>query len=156
MGEDPAAIRQQIEETRERMGDTVDALGYKADGTGTSAYTGTINPGTATINTDNLAALLLVTGQSIAQLLCSQHPLVTVPLPVPASLFWSVTCYDAQTRSEVNAEQGKLKIQAQGEKSVPVEIGLADVLDRLYTKLRAGRSGRRRGLGRRGDRIAHG
>src|ERR1700733_952652 len=31
MGEDPAAIRQEIEQTRERMGDTVDALGYKAD-----------------------------------------------------------------------------------------------------------------------------
>jgi len=31
MGEDPAAIREQIEQTRERMGDTVDALGYKAD-----------------------------------------------------------------------------------------------------------------------------
>jgi gas vesicle protein len=31
MGEDPAAIRQEIEATRERMGDTVDALGYKAD-----------------------------------------------------------------------------------------------------------------------------
>jgi len=31
MGEDPQAIRREIEETRERMGDTVDALGYKAD-----------------------------------------------------------------------------------------------------------------------------
>lgn len=31
MGQDPDAIRQQIEHTRERMGDTVDALGYKAD-----------------------------------------------------------------------------------------------------------------------------
>jgi gas vesicle protein len=31
MGQDPAAIRQEIEQTRERMGDTVDALGYKAD-----------------------------------------------------------------------------------------------------------------------------
>lgn len=31
MGQDPAAIRQEIEETRERMGVTVDALGYKAD-----------------------------------------------------------------------------------------------------------------------------
>ncbi len=31
MGEDPAAIRQEIDQTRERMGDTVDALGYKAD-----------------------------------------------------------------------------------------------------------------------------
>jgi len=31
MGQDPEVIRREIEETRERMGDTVDALGYKAD-----------------------------------------------------------------------------------------------------------------------------
>jgi gas vesicle protein len=31
MGEDPDLIRRDIEETRERMGDTVDALGYKTD-----------------------------------------------------------------------------------------------------------------------------
>ena len=31
MGEDPRAIRKEIEDTRERMGDTVDALAYKAD-----------------------------------------------------------------------------------------------------------------------------
>ena len=31
MGEDPNMIRREIEETRERMGDTVDALSYKAD-----------------------------------------------------------------------------------------------------------------------------
>jgi gas vesicle protein len=31
MGQDPTAIRQEIEATRERMGDTVDALSYKAD-----------------------------------------------------------------------------------------------------------------------------
>jgi phage tail protein X len=31
MGEDPDVIRQQIEQTRARMGDTVDALSYKAD-----------------------------------------------------------------------------------------------------------------------------
>jgi hypothetical protein len=31
MGEDPRAIRTEIEDTRERMGDTVDALAYKAD-----------------------------------------------------------------------------------------------------------------------------
>src|SRR3954469_4868452 len=31
MGEDPAAIREEIEQTRERMGDTVDALAYKTD-----------------------------------------------------------------------------------------------------------------------------
>jgi ElaB/YqjD/DUF883 family membrane-anchored ribosome-binding protein len=31
MGEDPDAIREDIERTRAEMGDTVDALGYKAD-----------------------------------------------------------------------------------------------------------------------------
>jgi hypothetical protein len=31
MGQDPDVIRRDIEETRERMGDTVDALGHKAD-----------------------------------------------------------------------------------------------------------------------------
>ena len=31
MGQDPAVIREQIEHTREHMGETVDALGYKAD-----------------------------------------------------------------------------------------------------------------------------
>jgi gas vesicle protein len=31
MGQDPAAIRKEIEQTREHMGATVDALGYKAD-----------------------------------------------------------------------------------------------------------------------------
>jgi gas vesicle protein len=31
MGQDPRTIRREIEQTREEMGDTVDALGYKAD-----------------------------------------------------------------------------------------------------------------------------
>jgi ElaB/YqjD/DUF883 family membrane-anchored ribosome-binding protein len=31
MGEDPSQIRQEIDETRSRMGDTVEALGHKAD-----------------------------------------------------------------------------------------------------------------------------
>jgi len=31
MGQEPSEIRQQIEQTREEMGDTIDALGYKAD-----------------------------------------------------------------------------------------------------------------------------
>ena len=31
MGEDPDRIRREIEQTREEMGETVDALGYKAD-----------------------------------------------------------------------------------------------------------------------------
>ena len=34
MGEDPSQIRQDIEETRGRMGDTVEALGHKTDVTG--------------------------------------------------------------------------------------------------------------------------
>jgi len=32
---------------------------------------------------------------------------LTVPLPAPAKLFWSVTVYDAETRSQVQAEQGR-------------------------------------------------
>jgi gas vesicle protein len=31
MGQDPSTIREQIEQTREEMGDTIDALAYKAD-----------------------------------------------------------------------------------------------------------------------------
>ncbi|MEA2425739.1 MAG: hypothetical protein QOH13_2149 [Thermoleophilaceae bacterium] len=31
MGEDPSAIREEIEETRARMGETVEAIGYKTD-----------------------------------------------------------------------------------------------------------------------------
>ena len=34
MGEDPRQIRQGIENTRERMGDTVEALGHKTDVSG--------------------------------------------------------------------------------------------------------------------------
>jgi Protein of unknown function (DUF3618) len=34
MGEDPSQIRQDIEQTRGRMGDTVEALGHKTDVTG--------------------------------------------------------------------------------------------------------------------------
>ncbi len=37
---------------------------------------------------------------------------LTVPLPVPASLFWSVTCYDAQTRSEVVTGQGRAALRS--------------------------------------------
>ena len=35
-----------------------------------------------------------------------------VPLPVPAGLFWSVTCYDAQTRSEVTADQDQAALRS--------------------------------------------
>jgi hypothetical protein len=44
---------------------------------------------------------------------------LTVPLPVPASLFWSVTCYDAQTRSEVSADQGKAALRSLFEDVAP-------------------------------------
>jgi hypothetical protein len=37
---------------------------------------------------------------------------LTVPLPVPAGLFWSVTVYDAMTRSEVQAAQGKAALRS--------------------------------------------
>ncbi|MGH3216440.1 MAG: DUF1214 domain-containing protein [Trebonia sp.] len=32
---------------------------------------------------------------------------LTVPLPVPGKLFWSVTVYDARTRSQIQTGQGK-------------------------------------------------
>lgn len=35
-----------------------------------------------------------------------------VPLPVPCSLFWSVTAYDAETRSEVAAEQNEAALRS--------------------------------------------
>jgi hypothetical protein len=35
-----------------------------------------------------------------------------VPLPVPGKLFWSVTVYDAQTRSQVQSEQGKAALRS--------------------------------------------
>ena len=36
-----------------------------------------------------------------------RHYALSVPLPVPGKLFWSVTVYDATTRSQVQADQGK-------------------------------------------------
>ncbi|MEV0649683.1 DUF1214 domain-containing protein [Phytomonospora sp. NPDC050363] len=37
---------------------------------------------------------------------------LTVPAPVPAELFWSVTVYDAQTRSEVTTAQDKAALRS--------------------------------------------
>jgi hypothetical protein len=53
---------------------------------------------------------------------------LTVPLPVPASLFWSVTGYDAQTRSEISTDQGKAALRSLFEDITP---GDADHVD-LY------------------------
>jgi hypothetical protein len=52
---------------------------------------------------------------------------LTVPLPVPASLFWSVTCYDAQTRSEISAEQGKAALRSLFEDIAPGGAGSVDL-----------------------------
>ena len=37
---------------------------------------------------------------------------LTVPLPVPAGLFWSVTIYDAATRSEIQFDQDKAALRS--------------------------------------------
>jgi len=53
-----------------------------------------------------------------------------VPQPVPAKLFWSVTVYDAETRSQVATDQGKAALRSMfelkdklGEKSVELFFG---------------------------------
>jgi hypothetical protein len=35
-----------------------------------------------------------------------------VPLPVPAKLFWSVTVYDAETRTEIETDQGRAALRS--------------------------------------------
>jgi hypothetical protein len=37
---------------------------------------------------------------------------LTIPQPVPGRLFWSVTAYDAQTRSQVQTDQGKAALRS--------------------------------------------
>jgi hypothetical protein len=37
---------------------------------------------------------------------------LTVPQPVPANLFWSVTVYDAETRSEIQTDQGRAALRS--------------------------------------------
>lgn len=37
---------------------------------------------------------------------------LTVPLPVPGRLFWSVTIYDTETRSQINTDQGKAALRS--------------------------------------------
>lgn len=37
---------------------------------------------------------------------------LSVPYPVPARLFWSVTVYDAETRSQVQTDQGKAALRS--------------------------------------------
>ena len=35
-----------------------------------------------------------------------------MPQPVPDKLFWSITVYDAETRSQVNTDQGKAALRS--------------------------------------------
>jgi hypothetical protein len=37
---------------------------------------------------------------------------LTIPLPVPAKLFWSVTVYDAETRSQIQTDQGRAALRS--------------------------------------------
>ncbi|MBJ7479743.1 DUF1214 domain-containing protein [Rhodococcus sp. (in: high G+C Gram-positive bacteria)] len=46
------------------------------------------------------------------------HPYtLDVPQPVPAKLFWSITVYDAETRSEILTEQGNAALRSMNELS---------------------------------------
>lgn len=42
----------------------------------------------------------------------ARHYTLTVPLPVPAKLFWSVTVYDPFTRSELQTDQGHAALRS--------------------------------------------
>ena len=42
-----------------------------------------------------------------------------VPVPVPAKLFWSVTVYDAETRSEIQTKQDRAALRSLYEKATP-------------------------------------
>jgi hypothetical protein len=48
----------------------------------------------------------------------SHSYLLRVPLPVPAKLFWSVTVYDARTRSQIQTDQARAVLSSL--------LGLAD------------------------------
>jgi hypothetical protein len=37
---------------------------------------------------------------------------VSIPLPVPGKLFWSVTVYNAQTRSQIQTDQDKAALRS--------------------------------------------
>lgn len=42
----------------------------------------------------------------------ARHYTLTIPLPVPSTLFWSITIYDAQTRSQTQADQGRAALRS--------------------------------------------
>ena len=65
---------------------------------------------------------------------------LTVPLPVPASLFWSVTCYDSETRSEVVARQGQAALRSLFEDITPAG---ADSVDLYFGPVQPAQAGGR-------------
>jgi len=44
---------------------------------------------------------------------------LSVPVPVPAELFWSVTVYDAETRSEIQTTQDRAALRSLFETATP-------------------------------------
>ena len=54
---------------------------------------------------------------------------LTVPLPVPAKLFWSVTVYDATTRSQVQTDQGRAALRSLFELAPQADQGTGDSVD---------------------------
>ena len=52
---------------------------------------------------------------------------LTVPLPVPAGLFWSVTVYDAATRSEIRTAQDKAALRSLFELKDAGNSGVVDL-----------------------------
>jgi hypothetical protein len=52
---------------------------------------------------------------------------LSVPQPVPARLFWSVTVYDALTRSQIQADQGKAALRSLFELTDVAETPTADL-----------------------------
>jgi hypothetical protein len=52
---------------------------------------------------------------------------LTVPQPVPASLFWSVTVYDPDTRSEIQTDQGKAALRSLFELKDVAKTGAAEL-----------------------------
>jgi hypothetical protein len=65
-----------------------------------------------------------------------RHYKLTVPQPVPGKLFWSITVYDAETRSQIATDQGKAALRSMfelknkmSEKSVDLYFGPKAVID---------------------------
>jgi len=52
---------------------------------------------------------------------------LTVPLPVPAKLFWSLTIYDPDTRSEIVTDQGKAALRSLFELKGKTDSGSIDL-----------------------------